>query len=212
MSSPTFHRFADLPEEIRLRIWQVVAECILESRRAIVSDATWQFPRNLGVLEVNREARREVLFRTGLTSFRRPLNPGRFFMRIPLRPAHDWSSMERDVFVIDEDEDIHIAQGFSRNWNIINAIQTVAIGERNFFSQAYTPSSRKMVWEILMEQYKGLKTLVFLRDDPVQEPTSYRQLIHRPQVYSHVDFRITIDPNPVPQLYLDQFGLTVQFF
>lgn len=184
MSSAELSRFLELPKEIRLQAWRHAAEKALHPSRAIINGAG----RDPAVLNFNDESREETLLRTNLKTF------GKNRIASLRSTAHHYS-METDIFVI---TGLRMPYNFALDLRLRAAIQTLAIPASVLMcSDRDIQISRLMTW---MSDYKGVKTIVILRDDPTQESVSHHRLIISPSDYSRTDdLRITVDAHPVSQ-------------
>ncbi|TGO43134.1 hypothetical protein BHYA_0003g00880 [Botrytis hyacinthi] len=73
---------------------------------------------------------------------------------------------------------------------------------------------RQMRWKLrYMMIYRGVKTVVLLRDDPAQEPISHKNFMQNRHLYPRTnDIRIKIEDNPLSQVELDLLGFDFNFF
>ncbi|THV44316.1 hypothetical protein BGAL_0674g00040 [Botrytis galanthina] len=220
MSSTNLSGFADLPPEIRLQIWGLAARNALNPPRAII--AGHHGPRRtIAVVNTSHEARAEAMAQTDLRSILRDclledpehldqigvsLARREGFVR---RSSREWYSLETDVFVVGADE--RILQSLAFNDTFRDAIKTIAIPA---FVMDPRESIRKLNWKSrYMMMYRGLKTVVLLRDDPAQEPISHKSLMQNRHLYPRTkDIRIKIQDNPLSQVELDLLGFDVNFF
>ncbi|CAD6452466.1 9a21e09c-24c1-4abc-b5d1-ce24a21de6f2 [Sclerotinia trifoliorum] len=190
--------FLELPTEVRLQIWRDAAEVALNPRRAIVQD-TAVLPRDIPVLDINQEAREEVLFRTDLKRFRRPTLDDQGANDSP--PSWDWFSMEKDIFVIGVS--LRIPERLYNNEALRNAIQTIAIPS-HFLQYPYRhhrPLRDAQLHQIF--NYQALKTVVLLRNDKAQEKITYKNLVQFTRHHPNTgDLRIAIDSEPMSELEL----------
>ncbi|TGO69636.1 hypothetical protein BOTNAR_0008g00010 [Botryotinia narcissicola] len=183
MSSTNFSSFANLPPEIRLRIWRNMIDSDLSPPRAIIGDVLWE-PRAIETLGANHEPCAEALrHHPDLETFKYTLANAPWTTGAGRRKKV-WFSTEADVFVIDPIRkftlgNLHCAQHLSQ----LN-------DARNF---------------------KRLKTLVILRDDPAQEVTPHLDTLNPAIRPAHDDIRVSIDPTPLSQAEMDAFGYTFQW-
>ncbi|TGO11736.1 hypothetical protein BTUL_0103g00330 [Botrytis tulipae] len=220
MSSTNLSSFANLPAEIRLQIWGLEARNALNPPRAII--AGHHGPRRtIAVVNTSHEAREEAMAQTGLRSVLRnylledPAHLDQIGLSLEERGGYvrrsprEWYSLETDVFVLGADE--RILQSLCFNVPFRDAIKTIAIPA---FVLDPRVAIRQFRWQSrYMMMYRGLKTVVLLRDDPAQELISHENLILNRHLYPRTnDIRIKIQDNPLSQVELDLFGFDVNFF
>ncbi|QSZ32631.1 hypothetical protein DSL72_002210 [Monilinia vaccinii-corymbosi] len=171
MSPPTFD---GLPAELRLQVWQDMAEEALNPPRAIVYHAG-SSPRTFPPLNINSEARQEITSRTDLQSF--PRSPG---------DPHDtwgWFSMSTDIFVA------------------CPAIQRSGHKYEVFHPSPDLRPGWKFLGRVFIQEVRGLdRTAPESEDGGILEgtpgtsrKTPHVQLLRNPALDPH-DFRIVIEP------------------
>ncbi|THV44315.1 hypothetical protein BGAL_0674g00030 [Botrytis galanthina] len=210
MSSTDLSRFADLPPEIRLRIWRNMIDGDLSPPRAIIGDVLWE-PRAIGTLGANHESCAEALrHRPDLETFKytlanAPLTTGAG------RREKVWFSTEADVFVIGPIRKFTLGK-----WEIPTlkyAIQTIAIPQSKFGISNHSLHCAQHLSQLNdARNFKRLKTLVILRDDLAQEVTPHLDILNPAIRPAHDDIRVSIDPTPLSQAEMDAFGYTFHWY
>ncbi|TEY87500.1 hypothetical protein BOTCAL_0001g00260 [Botryotinia calthae] len=221
MSSTDFSGFTELPAEIRLQVWRLAAENALNPPRAIIELCNGP-PRTIPVLSINAEARDEALSHTDLRSIPRfSLPEDRVHLnRLCLSQEdreefvrdspRDWYSIEKDVFVIGSND--IISHSFYYNPSFRNAIKTIAIPSFVLYCEGRL-TMRQLQWQTrYMMGYRGLKTVVLLKDDPAQEPISHQNLIQNTCFYRCTNDIRTRIGRPVDRWELSRIGFEDVFF
>ncbi|TGO43133.1 hypothetical protein BHYA_0003g00870 [Botrytis hyacinthi] len=210
MSSTDLSRFADLPLEIRLRIWRNMIDGNLNPPRAIIGDLLWE-PRTIGALGANHESCAEALrHRPDLETFKYTLANAPWTTGAGRREKV-WFSTEADVFVIDPIRKFTLGK-----WEIPTlkyAIRTIAIPQSKFGISNHSLHCAQHLFQLNdAGNFKRLKTLVIVRDDPAQEVTPHLDILNPAIRAAHDDIRVLIDPTPLSQVEMDAFGYTVGWY
>ncbi|KAI9651113.1 hypothetical protein NHQ30_001150 [Ciborinia camelliae] len=214
-TSEEFRHFERFAQELQCLVWRALIENSMCPPRAILSEfgpGLPRPPRELPFMESSTVAREEALLRIpDLTCYprvRRHL--GNYFGSTPSTTTHDWLSMEHDIFVL-----IHtyrIGVEFSTNPLVQQHVQRIAIPAKHLDLPRDVQERRFMWQHQWMQAHRSLRTVIFLRDDPAQEPLSHNLLINFGYRYHRTnDMRIIIDAEPVSQEYLDSLGFDVQW-
>ncbi|KAF7945279.1 hypothetical protein EAE96_010057 [Botrytis aclada] len=206
MPSTDLSHFADLPPETRLQIWRTMIDADLSPPRAIIGDALWE-PPTLGALEANHESCAEALrHRPDLETFKYvPANA--HWSTTAGRREKVWLSTEADVFVIDP---------IIGKWEIPTlkyAIRTIAIPQSKFGNSGHSLHCAQHLALLNDDRnFKRLKTLVVLRDDPAQEVTPHLDILNPAIRPAADDIRVSIDPTPLSQAEMDAFEYDIQWY
>ncbi|KAF5870928.1 uncharacterized protein Bfra_009482 [Botrytis fragariae] len=210
MSSTDLSGFADLPPEIRLRIWRTMIDGDLSPPRAIIGDTLWE-PRTIGALAVNHESCAEALrHRPDLETFKYTLANAPWHTGAGRREKV-WLSTEADVFVIDPIRKFTLGK-----WEIPTlkyAIRTIAIPQSKFGTSNHSLHCAQHLSQLNdARNFKRLKTLVILRDDPAQEVIPHLVILDPAIRSASDDIRVSIDPTPLSQVEMDAFGYDIQWY
>ncbi|KAF7877066.1 uncharacterized protein EAF02_008286 [Botrytis sinoallii] len=195
MSPTDLSRFADLPLEIRLRIWRSIIEGDLSPpRRSSATCCGSLEPSELSEFGNVQVYPGECPWHTGAG-----------------RRKKVWFSTEADVFVIDPIRKFTLGR-----WEIPTlkyAIRTIAIPQSKFGISNHSLHCALHLSQLNdARNFKRLKTLVILRDDPAQEVTPHLVILD-PAIRSTSDnIRVSIDPTPLSQVEMDAFGYTVPWY
>ncbi|TGO64431.1 hypothetical protein BCON_0007g00810 [Botryotinia convoluta] len=210
MPSTDLSRFANLPTEIRLQIWRAMVDRDLSPPRAIIGDMQWK-TEAIGALGVNKESCAEALrHRPDLETFKYTL------ANVPWptgagRREKVWLSTEADVFVIDPIRKFTLGK-----WEIPTlkyAIRTIAIPQSKFGISNHSLHCAQHLSQLNdARNFKRLKTLVILRDDPAQEVTPHLVILDPAIRSASDDIRVSVDPTPLSQVEMDAFGYDVQWY